>query len=31
MDLMPFSQVSEHDGHLFDVSLVDRGDAGQQR
>lgn len=31
MDLMPFSQVSEHDGYLFDVSLVDRGDAGQQR
>lgn len=31
MDLMPFSQISEHDGHLFDVSLVDRSDAGEQR
>lgn len=28
---MPFLQVSEHDGHLFDVSLVDRCDAGKQR
>jgi hypothetical protein len=31
MDLMPLSQISEHDGHLFDVSLVDRNGAGEQR
>jgi hypothetical protein len=31
MDLMPLTQVSEHDGHLFDVSLVNRRDAGEQR
>jgi hypothetical protein len=31
MDLMPFLRVYERDGHLFDVSLVDRCDAGKQR
>jgi hypothetical protein len=31
MDSMPFLQISEHDGHLFDVCLVDRNDAGEQR
>jgi hypothetical protein len=31
MDLMPFSKISEHNGHLFDISLVDRSHAGEQR
>jgi hypothetical protein len=31
MELMAFSRISEHDGYLFDVNLIDRGDAGKQR
>lgn len=31
MELMGFSRIAEHDGYLFDVNLVDRCDAGEQR
>ena len=31
MELMAFSRISEHDGYLFDVNLVDRCNAGEQR
>lgn len=31
MELMAFSRISEHEGYLFDVNLVDRCDAGEQR
>jgi hypothetical protein len=29
MELIAFSRISEHDGYLFDVNLIDRGDAGK--
>jgi hypothetical protein len=31
MELRAFSRISEHDVYLFDVNLVDRRNAGEQR
>jgi hypothetical protein len=31
MDTTPYLKISGHAGHLFDVSLVDRSDAGVQQ
>jgi hypothetical protein len=31
MDLMPYSQISDYNGHMFEVSLVDRYDGNEQR
>ena len=31
MELMAFSRISEHEGYLFDVHLVNRCNASEQR